>query len=266
MGRSAHPIFVAVLLGAAIGGCVAVDLLGRPCPCIGGYVCADDVCVPDPDLADGGARTDGADAGFSVEPVDCQEDDACDVSQRCDEAGTCVEIECPEDPSFDPDLCDDELPADNVQLIRVCDDGDSFPWELVEALGPANGACAGSPSAANLVGGDAQGTAGPVEGEFFTDLELDLDGVFAWDVFVPIECVDETGCQEPFVGTCSEEGDGCACTDIETELSVHDTFEPAGDGQWASGSGFWRTCLIDGVFLAREDSGDGLQGPVFVFH
>lgn len=278
MGRAGHPIIVMALLATAIGGClaagcIAVDLEGRPCPCVDGYACRDGVCVPEEGGADGGSsdagpRSDAGappDAGFAA--ADCVDDDDCAPSDRCDEAGACVEIECPLDLTLDIEACDDDGPTGAVQLIRVCDDGASFPWELVEELGAANGACVGPPSEASLVGGDAQGTVAPVDGEPFGDVEVDLDGAFSWDVDVPLSCTEDTGCQQPFgAGTCEEAADGCACTGLQTDLSVHDTLQSVGEGAFASGSGYWRTCLQDGVFLMRQDDGDGLQGPVFVFH
>jgi hypothetical protein len=287
VGRAVHPIFVTALLAAAIGGCVlvggasvgcvAVELEGRPCPCLDGYACTDGVCVAEGAAADGGARSDAGragdddagaqpDAGFTVDPAECANDDECEPAARCDEVGACVEIACPDDLSLDPEGCDDDVPPDALQLIRVCDDGASFPWELVEELGAANGTCLGAPSEATLVGGDAQGTVAPVDQDFSVDLVLDLDGALDWDVDVPSQCTDDSGCQQPYGdGSCEDAADGCACTGLQTSLSVHDTLQPAGDA-FASASGYWRTCLQDGVFLMRRDDGDGLQGPVLLFH
>ncbi|MCB9597879.1 MAG: hypothetical protein H6719_34495 [Sandaracinaceae bacterium] len=63
-------------LGSLAWGCVppTIDLRGRACPCGTGWVCMDDVCVPEGTArADGGATDGGADAGAPVDasvPVD----------------------------------------------------------------------------------------------------------------------------------------------------------------------------------------------------
>src|ERR1044071_7758574 len=48
-----------VLLGSsivALGACLDVNLEGRPCPCLDGFACVDDVCVP----ADAAGEGEGA--------------------------------------------------------------------------------------------------------------------------------------------------------------------------------------------------------------
>lgn len=70
--------------------CLSVDLTNRPCPCVDGYVCVDDVCVVPPD--DGGLC-----------PTSFNDDDACTAAPPA--SATLVAV-CAQADAFEEELFD----------------------------------------------------------------------------------------------------------------------------------------------------------------
>ncbi len=249
MRASTVALPLAALAGLSVwAACLSVDLEGRPCPCLDGFVCVDDVCVrPGPDAgpaddgpADGGARDAGAaqDAG-NGDPQD---------------AGVAG---CPD--SFTTS-CSGDLPL-HAALARVCDDGDTFPVDLVEELGAGGGTCVGPPDTATIASSTLAGTLDSAGG----GASLSLTGEVTYDVTVPDQCVPGGICLDSGgSGTCGSEGDACVCTGVVVDGATNDTLNAIGGGELAGAHRYIGCRRSDGSYLLRE-SEVGRLGPILVF-
>ena len=227
--------------------CLNVDLAGRPCPCIDGFQCVDDVCI-----ADDEATSEGEGEGDGGVEGEGEGEGGAEGEGEGEGEGI---GECPAH-FVEADACGGALPAHAV-LQKVCDDGNTFPFDLESELGGAMEQCVGPPVAPSIASSSMTGT---LDGG-----ELALSGSVAFDVEVPASCViDGAGCLQPSSGACSDDGnDGCACSGVTLDETTSDSLQPFG-GQLVGNQSEYLGCATGGAFLLRATEA-GRLGPIFLF-
>lgn len=201
---------------ACASSCLAVDLTGRPCPCLDGFACVDDVCV------------------------------ASDAPPG--------QVKCPS--SFlAADACDGPPPA-QASLQAVCDDGHSLPAALVEEVGAGLGTCTGAPVTAALTSSAVTGSLVYTEGAAATaQIQISGDVTFSLAIPESCK-IDAVGClPSDGSGTCATAADGCACTGVSIDAALDRTLSFSG-GRLNEGATVFGCARDGGYILRENSGGN----------